>query len=119
MFLYTKLLRGECCGCVVKLHRRLAEGWLKPGWWPVEQHCYKDLCIKWKKVVPSTVLPSPCLKQNCLYILRYFLEEVGDVYFTSVAPHKTSCAGEDLARGILDCQCQLSSLWDLKAMLTL
>lgn len=28
MFLYTKLLRGECCGCVVKLHRRLAETWL-------------------------------------------------------------------------------------------
>lgn len=56
MFLYAKLLRGECCGCVVKLHRRLAEGWLKPGWWPVEQHCYKGLCIKWKKVVPSTVL---------------------------------------------------------------
>lgn len=49
------------------------------------------------------------MKQNS--ILPSLLGELGGIYFTAVAPHKTSCAGEDLAKGILDFSANCPSAW--------
>lgn len=97
--MYATLLREECSICVVTLHGIPAETWLVA----CEAALLQGSVHKMEK--SSSFISLVKTKLEISFHFPSLLEEVGGIYFIAGALHKTSCAGEDLAKGILDCQC--------------